>query len=52
MRLSYDHGIHANGHWKELGDVMQIVFSKLIPRLRGPLECNTQPCLIHGDLWE
>lgn len=52
MRLLYDHGIRANGHWKEVDDVMQIMFSKLIPRLLGRLEGNIQPCLIHGDLWE
>lgn len=52
IRLAYQHDVAVNGHWQELDKLMEIVLTKLIPRLLGPLEGNIQPCLIHGDLWE
>ncbi|KAK8090224.1 hypothetical protein PG997_005185 [Apiospora hydei] len=51
----YQHDISANGYWKELDDAMELILTKTIPRLLGPLEDDgrtVKPCLIHGDLWE
>ena len=45
----------TNGHWGELDQLEDRIFSDVIPRLLGILESDgrsIKPCLIHGDLWE
>lgn len=51
----YQHDVRVNGCWEDLDGAMELVLSKVIPRLLGPLEEDgrvVKPCLIHGDLWE
>ncbi|KAK7949730.1 hypothetical protein PG988_016369, partial [Apiospora saccharicola] len=51
----YQHDINVNGYWEELDGAVELILSKVVPRLLGPLEEDgrtVKPCLIHGDLWE
>lgn len=51
----YQHDVRVNGLWEKLDDAMELILSKVVPRLLGALEEDgraVKPCLIHGDLWE
>ncbi|CZT08661.1 uncharacterized protein RAG0_13675 [Rhynchosporium agropyri] len=44
-----------NGPWKDLGHLVDLAMSHVVPQLLGPLEAegrSIKPSLIHGDLWE
>ena len=46
--------VHRGGAWKEMQDLREAMFEKVIPRLLRPLETegrSVKPCLVHGDLW-
>ncbi|KAH8801514.1 Fructosamine kinase-domain-containing protein [Xylogone sp. PMI_703] len=54
LRFALHQELEANGLDPEFDILVPIIFSKVIPKLLGPLESDgrrVKPSLVHGDLW-